>query len=175
MDIPQSFQIISEIGLGLAGFSGLIVAFRKDAGPLTDVQKYRLQILLAAAFGAMFLALLPELLHYMGVPPGQLWRLAGFILSCYSVVFLIWWMTASHRLKASVPEIFNWFAFSRMAAGHIIAVLLQLAVIFSLLDDTSPGPYLAALIWYLLHAVQQFTRMLFVQPKKASATKHQDT
>ena len=84
-------------------------------------------------------------------------------------------MTASHRLRASVPEIFNWFAFARMAAGHIIAVLLQLAVIFSVFDDTSPGPYLAALIWYLLHAVQQFTRMLFVQPKKASATMHQDT
>ncbi len=175
MEIPQSFQIISEIGLGLAGFSGLIVAFRKNAGPLTNVQKYRLQILLALAFGAMFLALLPELLHYMGVPAGQLWRVAGLVLSCYSIVFVIWWLTASHRLKASAPEIFNWFAFSRMAVGHIIAVLLQLAVIFSLLDDTSPGPYLAALIWYLLHAVQQFTRMLFVQPRNASATEHQDT
>ncbi len=174
MDIPQPLQIISEIGIGLAGFSGLIVAFRKDAGPLTNVQKYRLQVLLALAFGAMFLALLPELLHYMGVPPDRLWTLAALVLSCYSVVFVIWWVIASHRLKASVPEIFSWFAFSRMAAGHIIVVLLQLAVIFSLLDDNSPGPYLAALIWYLLHAVQQFTRMLFVQPKNASATKHQD-
>lgn len=174
MDIPQSLQIISEIGIGLAGFSGLIVAFRKDAGPLTNVQKYRLQVLLALAFGAMFLALLPELLHYMGVPPDRLWTLAALVLSCYSVVFVIWWVIASHRLKASVPEIFNWFAFSRMAAGHIIVVLLQLAVIFSLLDDNSPGPYLAALIWYLLHAVQQFTRMLFVHPKSSSATTGRD-
>jgi hypothetical protein len=175
VDIPQSLQIIAEIGIGLAGFSGLIVAFRKDASVLTNVQKYRLQILLALAFGAMFLALLPELLHYMGVPPDRLWTLAALVLSCYSVVFLIWWMTASHRLKASVPEIFNWFAFSRMAAGHVIVIILQLAVIFSLLDEQSPGAYLAALIWYLLHAVQQFTRMLFVQPRNASATKHQDT
>ncbi len=175
MEFPQSLQIIAEIGIGLAGFSGLIVAFRKDAGPLTNIQKYRLQVLLALAFGAMFLALLPELLHYMGVPPDRLWTLAALVLSCYSVVFVIWWITASHRLKASVPEIFNWFAFSRMAAGHIIVVLLQLAVIFSLLDDTSPGAYLAALIWYLLHAVQQFTRMLFVQPRNASAIEHQDT
>ena len=107
MDIPQSLQIIAEISIGLAGFSGLIVAFRKDAGPLTNVQKYRLQILLALAFGAMFLALLPELLHYMGVPPDRLWGLAALVLSCYSVVFLIWWITASYRLKASVPGIFN--------------------------------------------------------------------
>ncbi len=174
MEIPQSLQVIAEIGIGLAGFSGLIVAFRKDAGPLTNVQKYRLQVLLALAFGAMFLALLPELLHYMGVPPDRLWTLAALVLSCYSAVFIIWWITASHRLKASVPEIFNWFAFSRMAAGHVIVIILQLAVIFSLLDEQSPGAYLAALIWYLLHAVQQFTRMLFVQPKKASATTGRD-
>jgi hypothetical protein len=175
VDIPQSLQIIAEIGLGLAGFSGLIVAFRKDAGPLTNVQKYRLQILLALAFGAMFLALLPELLHYMGVPPDRLWTLAALVLSCYSIVFLIWWMTTSHRLKVSVPEIFNWLAFSRMAAGHVVVIILQLAVIFSFLDEQSPGAYFAALIWYLLHAVQQFTRMLFVQPRNVSATKHQDT
>jgi len=175
VDIPQSLQIIAEISIGLAGFSGLIVAFRKDAGPLTNVQKYRLQILLALAFGAMFLALLPELLHYMGVPPDRLWALAALVLSCYSVVFLIWWITASNRLKAFVPEIFNWFAFSRMAAGHLIVIILQLAIIFSLLDERSPGVYLAALLWYLLHAVQQFTRMLFVQPRKVSATEHQDT
>ncbi len=174
MEFPQSLQIIAEIGIGLAGFSGLIVAFRKDAGPLTSVQKYRLQLLLALAFGAMFLALLPELLHYMGVPPDRLWTLAALVLSCYSVVFIIWWIIASRRLKASVPEIFNWFAFSRMAAGHVVVIILQLAVIFSLLDNISPGAYLAALIWYRLHAVQQFTRMLVVQPRNVSATKHQD-
>lgn len=170
MDIPQSLQVIAEIGIGFAGFSGLIVAFRRDKGPLTDVQKYRLQLLLALAFGAMFLSLIPEMLQYMGFPRSQLWRLSGLVLSCYSVVFLFWWITKSHRIKASVPEIFNWFAFSRMATGHIVVVLLQLAVIFSLLDEELPGPYLAALIWYLVHAAQQFTRMLFVQPKNTSAT-----
>ena len=170
MAIPQSLQVIAEIGIGFAGFSGLIVAFRRDAGPLTNVQKYRLQVLLSLAFGAMFLSLLPEMLQYMGVPPNRLWALAGLVLLCYSLVFLYWWITASQRIKTSVPEIFNWFAFSRMAAGHTIVVFLQLAVIFSLLDETSPGPYLAALIWYLVHAAQQFTRMLFVQPKNASTT-----
>jgi hypothetical protein len=39
MIIPGSFQTVAEISIGFAGFSGLIVALRKDAGPLTDVQK----------------------------------------------------------------------------------------------------------------------------------------
>lgn len=168
MDIPQSLQVIAEISIAFAGFSGLIVAFRKKAGPLTNVQKYRLQVLLSLAFGAMFLSLVPELLHYIDIPPNNLWSLASIVLTFYSVVFLIWWITASQRIMTAVPEIFNWFAFSRMAAGHIIVVLLQLAVVFSLLEETSPAAYTAALIWYLIHAAQQFTRMLFVQPKNAS-------
>ncbi len=54
MQVPQSLQTIAEISIAFAGFSGLIVALRKNTGPLTEVEKYRLQILLTLAFGAMF-------------------------------------------------------------------------------------------------------------------------
>ena len=73
MEFHGSLQIIAEIGLGLAGFSGLIVALRKDVGPLTAVQKYRLQILLSLAFGAMFLSFLPKLLFSFGTDPQDVW------------------------------------------------------------------------------------------------------
>jgi hypothetical protein len=165
MDTPESLQTIAEISVAFAGFSGLIVALRRNAGPLTKVQKYRLQVLLSLAFGAMFLSFVPELLFYFSASPGKIWVLSSVILSIYSVLFLIWWLTASLRIKTTNPEIFNWFALSRMAAGHVVVVLLQLGVVFSLLEQSSAGAYSAALIWYLIHAAQQFTRMLFVQPK----------
>ena len=164
MDIPDSLQTIAEIGIAFAGFSGLIVALRKNTGPLTAVDKYRLQILLALAFGAMFLSLLPETLQHFGTPVQIIWPLASTALSVYSIVFMFWWIAMSRRMMRSVPEIFNWFAFSRMIAGHVLVVLLQLAVIFSLLQEIGIGAYITALIWYLLHAAQQFARMLFVQP-----------
>jgi hypothetical protein len=63
MLIPDSLQTIAEISIAFAGFTGLVVAMRKNEGPLTPVQKYRLQILLSLAFGAMFLSLLPDLLQ----------------------------------------------------------------------------------------------------------------
>jgi hypothetical protein len=49
--------------------------------------------------------------------------------------------------------------------AFIRIVLLQLASIFSLLGDQRAGAYIAGLIWYLLHSAQQFTRMLFIQPR----------
>ena len=169
MEFHGSLQIIAEIGLGLAGFSGLIVALRKDVGPLTAVQKYRLQILLSLAFGAMFLSFLPELLFSFGTDPQDVWRLSSACLSIYSTLFLIWWIRESLYIKDANPELFNWFAFSRMVAGHVVIIFMQLSSVFSIFDFADDATYVVALIWYLLHSVQQFARMLFVQPKMSDS------
>ena len=87
------------------------------------------------------------------------------VVLIYSIVFLTWWITASLQLKTTDPQIFNWFAMSRMVAGHIAVVLVQLASLFSIFDMKGPAAFLLALIWYLLHSAQQFTRMLYVRPK----------
>jgi len=164
MQVPQSLQTIAEISIAFAGFSGLIVALRKNTGPLTEVEKYRLQILLTLAFGAMFLSFLPELLQNFEVEVQKIWVYASSALSVYSIVFLFWWISASRRIMRAVPEIFNWFAFSSMTVGHVVIVSLQVAVILSLFVQKGAAVYVIALIWYLMHAAQQFARMLFVQP-----------
>lgn len=167
--MPQSLQTIAEISIAFAGFSGLVVALRKNSGPLTNVQKYRLRVLLTLAFGALFLSLLPELLEYLGTGSAVLWLVASLAAAVFSLVFLSWWLAASRRMMKRVPEIFNGYALARMAVGHAIIIALLLAVAVSLLDAAGPGIYLAALVWYLLHAAQQFSRMLFIQPARDNA------
>lgn len=164
MQIPQSLQTIAEISIAFAGFSGLIVALRKNIGPLTELEKYRLQILLALAFGAMFLSFLPEVLKNLRLGALDPWVYAGSALCLYSLIFLVWWVRASRSFARTFPEVFHWSAFSRMAVGHIAIILLQITTIFSLIADKGASAYVIALIWYLIHAAQQFARMLFVQP-----------
>jgi hypothetical protein len=168
MHIPQSLQTIAEISIAFAGFSGLIVALRKNTGPLTEVEKYRLQILLTLAFGAMFLSFLPELLENLELEAHDAWLYAGSALCLYSIIFLVWWIYASRRFMRAFPEIFHWSAFSRMAVGHVAIILLQLSAIFSFVTDKGEAAYVISLIWYLIHAAQQFARMLFVQPSDAN-------
>ncbi len=162
--MPQSLQVIAEVSIAFAGFSGLIVALRKRGGPLTDIQKFRLRVLLGLAFGALFLALLPELLQLLGMTSSGLWRWACAIALLYSVVFVTFWTLSSWRFRRSVPEIFDSRAYARMAIGHAVVAGLLLGVIASLIEQRAPGVYLAALIWYLIHAAHQFVRMLFIQP-----------
>lgn len=163
--MPQSLHVIAEISIAFAGFSGLIVAFRRNVGPLTEVQKFRLRILLSLAFGALFLALLPELLQFLGVTANNVWRFASTAALLYSVIFIAFWFLASRRIAKFAPEIFDEWAFRRMALGHGIVALLLVGVITSLVRDKAAGIYLATLIWYLVHAAQQFARMLFIRSR----------
>ena len=165
MDIPDSLQTVADIGVALAAFSGLIVVLRKDTGPLTPVQKYRLQILLLLAFGATFLSLLPELLLTFGITTDGLWWICNAVLTVYSFVFLAWWVSRSRQIRPADPGIFNRNAFIRMIVGHAIVLALQIAYLSSATELNGAAVFLAGLFWYLLHSVQQFTRMLFIRSK----------
>ena len=166
MEFPGYLQTIGEVGIGLVGFSGLILALRKSVGPLTEIHKYRLQVLFSLSFGAIFLSFLPELLFTFGVRNELVWKLASICLSLYSLVFLVWWFSRTVRIKKSNPEIFTWTVFRLVVSVHIVVVFIQLAYLLSIPDIADAAAFSLGLIWYLMHSAHQFVRMLFVQPKR---------
>ena len=166
MEFPGYLQTIGEVGIGLVGFSGLILALRKSVGPLTEIHKYRLQVLFSLSFGAILLSFLPELLFTYGVRNELIWNLASMCLLLYSLVFLVWWFSKTIQIKKSNPEIFTWTIFRLVVSVHIVVILIQLAYLFSILDIGDAAAFSLALIWYLMHSAHQFVRMLFVQPKR---------
>lgn len=165
MNVPDWFQTITEVAIGLAGFSGLAVALRRDTGPLSDVQKFRMGVLFGTAFGALFLSLFPYLLQSQGLSDNVLWRISSLGMALWSLSFLYLWVTQSRRVAKAAPEIFSRTAFTVMSAGHVANLCLQLAVAGSLIEENGAGFFGAGLVWFLAHSAQQFVRMLFIQPK----------
>jgi hypothetical protein len=165
MNPPDAFQTVAEVAIALAGFSGLLVAFRKSAGPLSNVQKYRMRILFSLSFGALFLSLLPAIILNLDVSEDKLWVYSSLAMSIYSSYFLAWWLYSSRRTVKKYPEIFDRWVFLTMTAGHILILVLQLFVVFKLIDSGHAGIFLIGLTWYLINASQQFVRMLFIQPQ----------
>ena len=55
MEFQETLATVAQIAVALAGFSGLVVVLRRDKGPLNEIEKYRMSVLLATAFGAMFI------------------------------------------------------------------------------------------------------------------------
>ena len=99
MPVPQSLQTIAEISIAFAGFSGLIVAFRRNQGPLTEIEKFRLQVLLGLAFGAMFLSMLPEWFQDLKIEDSRVWVFSSAVLCLYSVLFLSFWIVRSRPIR----------------------------------------------------------------------------
>ena len=168
MEIPELLQTIAEIGIGLAGFSGLIVALRRRKGPFDEIQRYRMNLLFALAFGAMLISLLPELLDSFGVPADRIWFDSSAALATYTVLLLWWWISGAVRHARVVPEIFNWYAFTSMSIGHFIMLMLQFGVMAGFIVERAPGAFAAGLVWYLIHAAQQFVRMLYIHPRDSA-------
>lgn len=166
MILPDVFQTIAEVAIALAGFSGLLVALRKSSGPLIEVQKYRMRILFALSFGALFLSLLPAIILYLEIGEDRLWIYSSLAMAVYSIYFLAWWLSSSRRTAKNHPEIFQRWVFSTMTVGHVLNLVLQLIVVFAFVDSGHAGIFLIGLTWYLLNASQQFIRMLFIQPQE---------
>lgn len=170
MSIPGWYQTVAEIAIGLAGFSGLVVALRHDKGPLSEIQKFRMGVLFGMAFGALFLSLVPHVLAALGLRDGLLWSYASLAMVAWSLIFVYLWISHSRRIARSVPEIFNRKAFATMTAGHIVNMCLQGGVVFASFEANASGIFGLGLIWYLIHASQQFVRMLFIQPRNENVT-----
>jgi len=164
MELPDSLNTVAEASIGLAGFSGLVVALRRSGGPLDEIQKYRLRVLFFLTFGALFISFVPAELVELGVSEARVWRASSGIFFACSLAFTYWWIVPSRRIARVAPEIFNWKAFNTMLVGHIIVVVLQGLVVAGYLDDRGAGIFLLGLVWYLIHGAQQFVRMLFIQP-----------
>lgn len=162
MDPTELLATIAEIALGIAGFSGVMVAFMQRPGRLTEIETYRIAVLLGASLGALFLALLPLTLMQFGLEPGAVWRSAGLAMVGLSVVGVAVYLRASRGAARHAPEIFNRPVFASLLAGHVANVVLQIVALTS--PDPSPGPYSLGLLWLLLHAAIQFARILFVRP-----------
>ena len=123
----ESLTTVAEIGIALAGFSGLVVVLRKSSGPLNEIERYRMSVLLSTAFGAMFLALLPGALQQLGLDDDVVWRTSSAILTSFSLAFVLGWVQSSRRFFNVAREIFSVPAFCLMTVGHLINLTIQLS------------------------------------------------
>ena len=79
MPEAENLRIIAEVGIAIAGFSGVVVAMGRRAGRHQDAawQVGRLWMLLIQSLGASLFAFFPLLLDTAGLDPSMTWRLCN--------------------------------------------------------------------------------------------------
>ena len=159
----DALSTIAEVGLGLAGFTGILVALGRSPGAFSRPEVLRLLLLLVTSFGAVFLSLLPFAIHESGVTGSACWRLSSALLAAFTSVPLAYLGYRVRRHRDEFGRVLSHTVFAIVGIGSSIIVVLQLFNVAGLGAPPRLGPYLFGLLWLLFVASLQFARILFVR------------
>jgi hypothetical protein len=172
VEIPGTFETISELAIAITGFTGIVVAFAPDRMAQPS-ERFRLKSLLYWSLGTAFLAHLPGLL-YAFPQPLPVWRLSHVAFALFHFGVFAWFFSAmaSVRGTGSLPPT----PFLRLVRGIVaigaIVFLCEVAVAAGIATQYGRFFYHLALLWFLFLSAFSFAMLLLpftTNPQSAGA------
>jgi hypothetical protein len=161
--VTELLVAVAQLALGVAGFSGIAMYFKRRPGRLTDIEVYRIAILVFNGGAAMFLALIPFPLQAFGLAPEVMWRTGSAVMAAFELSFLWYYLPRSQRYRRRIPELFSGYSLLFTYTGSMGTLLLQALNALGLAGPRHAAVFMLGLVWLLFHAAFQFGRILFVQ------------
>lgn len=168
MQPSEALSAAAQVAVTLAGFAGVVVAFRSGSvHEWSKIDKFRLRILLSNSALPFVMSIFAMLLLATGLPEQTIWRwcsLVGFIATAATGQFLSGTYRTFSRgdLKASGSR--RWIFVSSGLLG-IASTLLQLYNVISL---QTFWPFFAAIATWLWLAMIQFVLVVTAQQEPGS-------
>jgi hypothetical protein len=154
----SGLDTIAQVAIGLAGFSGVFVALTQRGG-FEPADRFRLQFLLFASMGALFLALLPSALFARSWSDETAWRVLGWGTTAFTTLGLTF-IAGAVRLRRDYPGVFSVGAMATQTVLILLAIALSVDVLRVPLAEKA-GSYVGVLVLLLAQATIVFIRLLF--------------
>jgi hypothetical protein len=163
MNGAEILTTIAQLGVAVTGFSGIAIAFNRQPGRLSEVEAFRVSILFANGFAAVFLSLLPFAFFYLGWSEAVIWRTASAFAALFEVAFIASHFAPTRRFLREHRALFNLAHLLFTLCGHVINTIAQLLNALGIIEARL-SIFIFGLLWLLFHSAFQFGRILFVQP-----------
>ncbi len=163
MNPSETLSTIAELALGLAGFTGVLVVLGRQPGRFSPAEGFRLAVLLVASLSALFLSLVPLVLHDFGLAGAPLWRVSSGLMAISVLCSGALLARPLGRFRGSESEAYSAWVLVVLTSGAGVVVIVQLINSTGLLWPTGQGSYSLGLLFLLAGAVVQFVRILFVR------------
>lgn len=158
LSASEVLTVVAEIAIALAGFAGVVVAFRQrglDALPAHE--QLRLRYMLLVACISVLFALLPFVPHYLRLNSTATWTISSGLLALglVSLVLAVHVQAATpagHRLSRTWIYIYQ--------TGLGLAAIALLLNAFGAFGEVLPGVYLVGLGCLLFYATSLFVRLV---------------
>jgi hypothetical protein len=169
MEAGEALSVAAQIAVTLAGFAGVVVAFR--SGRLHEwslLDRFRLWLLLSNALVPLFCCLFGMLLLTIKPTPPSIWHWC----SGFSALLIVFFGFLSRRRQAQLGPteikelgthryLFYLLGILGMAVGFLQAYNALVSGVFSL--------FYAAIIFQLAVGSLQFARMILLPPRPTEA------
>ena len=163
MDELSPFETLAQIALGIAGFSGVVIAVSDRPTHHTRPDFLRILSLLVLSLGALMLALIPSGLALAQVPRESIWRIGS---SAAVLASLAWASYFPSRLRREARSVL--FPTSILLPATVLGVLnlafqvLNAAGIFA---GVAASVYYFGIVWLLLYSAAIFANVVFQRPR----------
>lgn len=152
-----------EFGVGLAGFSGVVVAFSQRSGELNDYDRFRVIVLLMCALLPAFVGTLPVLLEGFAIRGLEACRAIGTSVVAGSAGFLGVTILSARRMSSDARSSLSPVIWRVAMGGTVLFVTWNALNLVGWPRPLSSGPIVAVLVWYLALASLMFFRLLLVR------------
>jgi fermentation-respiration switch protein FrsA (DUF1100 family) len=160
MTHSEWLQTLAEIGIGFAGFSALIAGMRHRDEPISAENRARGRAVIETSFAVLFGAILPVILHGLGLGETSAFRLAATVLAIAGTPLTIRGYRRGMALQTPKPgqsPIIRWvgFPFGILSLGFAVACVVGLP------QPIVPTYYLASLTGTLGIAALNFIGFVY--------------
>ncbi len=148
---------LAQLSLVLAGFTGVVVAFRQrglETWPEHEQVRFRYMLELAA-YSILF-ELLPFLLHHLGLAETTAWAVCSALLALWFVTRIV----QTLRIDPEVRRRLDRFWFLLYQWGSALFALLAAGNALALAGPPGLGLYLAGLGWMLFYSASLYVRLV---------------
>jgi hypothetical protein len=145
---------LAQLGVAIAGFSGIVVALAKPALGASSENRSLLSVLLLASAGVVIWALAPLVMLSAQMPTQTTWIVSS---AGWSIQQAFAFAQRAYQLRSSPESGPRLAVVLPLAFGGLCALGLQLANVFWL---GAAWPHLVALVWWVVVAFVIFLRLM---------------
>lgn len=154
---------ITQVAIGLAGFSAILVALSGKPHQWTAVDAFRIRHILAFSFQTVFLALIPFVLAFFSLPEATLWKVSPLIIAIATFGDVLLVLTGVYRLSPAERSVLRAVVVSSVTIILFGMATAELLATFGVIGPAQ-GVFFLGLVVLLAISTVLVARFLFARP-----------
>ena len=157
MESEGILTALAEVGIAIAGFSGIVVALQHRSGRWPEIDQVRFSMLLQVSLASVFSSLIPILLHLVNPAKTFVWAWSSGLWLAYILPMAVYRVTRNLPAVTAASEPVSKFMGAYIITSLTLQILLQTTNLVWLRE---PWPHVLTILLSLLLASLLFIRLL---------------